>query len=97
MFHGPEVLRNGENLREAADAASMKPMDDQHPPRVVVDPEIMWGAPCLAGSRLPAKTLLDMVDGGDSWELIVDGWPWLTPAHVEAAREFQRGNEKPAG
>ena len=57
-----------------------------HPPRVVVDPEVMWGIPCLAGSRLPARTLLGMVDGGDAWERIVDSWPWLTPAHVAAAR-----------
>jgi uncharacterized protein (DUF433 family) len=43
----------------------------------------------LAGSRLPARTLLAMVDRGDSWERIVDGWPWLTLAHVDAAREWQ--------
>jgi uncharacterized protein (DUF433 family) len=63
-------------------------MDDQHPARVVVDPEVMCGTPCLAGSRLPVQTLLDMVNGGESWERIVHSWPWLTPAHVEAAREW---------
>lgn len=62
--------------------------ESQHPPRVVVDVDIMGGIPCLAGSRLPAKTLLGMVDSGDPWEVIVDGWPWLTPAHVEAARRW---------
>jgi uncharacterized protein (DUF433 family) len=59
-----------------------------HPPRVVIDPEIMWGTPCLAGSRLPAQTLLAMVDSGDPWERLVEGWPWLTPAHVDAARRW---------
>ena len=63
-------------------------MDSSHPPRVVVDPEIMWGTPCLAGSRLPARTLLDMVDGGDARERVLASWPWLTPAHVDAARAW---------
>lgn len=61
-------------------------MDSSHPPLVLVDPDIMWGAPCLAGSRLPAATLIAMVDAGSTWAELVDGWPWLTPAHVEAAR-----------
>ncbi len=63
-------------------------MDTPYPPRVTVDPEVMGGAPCMAGSRLPARTLVDMVDSGDTWERIVEGWPWLTPAHVEAARRW---------
>jgi uncharacterized protein (DUF433 family) len=63
-------------------------MDSPYPTVVIVDPDIMGGTPCLAGSRLPARTLLDMVDGGDPWERIVVGWPWLTPAHVEAARRW---------
>lgn len=64
--------------------------DSKHPPRVVSDPGIMGGTPCLSGSRLPAQTLLGMVDAGDQWERIVEGWPWLTRAHVEAARAWQR-------
>lgn len=46
-----------------------------HPPRVVIDPEIMRSVPCLAGSRLPAQTMLDMANGRDPWERIVEGWP----------------------
>jgi uncharacterized protein (DUF433 family) len=69
-----------------------------HPPCVVIDPEIMSGTPCLAGSRLPAQTLLDMVDGGDPWERLVEGWPWLTPEHVNAARRwFADGSGSPPG
>jgi uncharacterized protein (DUF433 family) len=59
-----------------------------HPPRVVSDPDVMLGIPCLSGSRLPARTLLAMVDAGHAWERIVESWPWLTPQHVEAARAW---------
>jgi uncharacterized protein (DUF433 family) len=64
-------------------------MDDAHPPFVTVDPDIMGGVACLAGSRLPARTLLDMVDAGNDWERVVRSWPWLTPQHVDAARAWQ--------
>lgn len=63
-------------------------MESTHPPLVIVDPDILGGVPCLAGSRLPAQTLVSMMDSGDPWDRIVDGWPWLTPAHVEAARRW---------
>jgi len=62
--------------------------DWQHPPKVVADPEVLGGIPCLAGSRLPATTLLAMVQAGTPWESITASWPWLTPAHVEAARAW---------
>lgn len=42
----------------------------------------------LAGSRLPVATLLACVDAGDSWERIVESWPFLTLAHLEAARLY---------
>lgn len=61
--------------------------DPQHPPVVVVDPDVLAGMPCLAGSRLPAQTLIAMVDAGDTWDRIVASWPWLTPAHVDAAKQ----------
>lgn len=64
------------------------PEEGSRAPRVVVDPQVMGGTPCLAGSRLPVQTLLDMVDAGDAWEQIVGGWPWLTPQHVKVAREW---------
>jgi uncharacterized protein (DUF433 family) len=40
-------------------------MDSPHPPFAIVNPEVMQGTPCLAGSRLPAATLIAMVDSGD--------------------------------
>jgi uncharacterized protein (DUF433 family) len=61
---------------------------------VVIDPEIMWGTPCLAGSRLPAQALFAMVDSGAPWERIVQGWPWLTPQHVKAARAWLADSRK---
>jgi len=33
---------------------------------VVVDPEIMSGAPCFAGTRVPIRNLLDYLEAGES-------------------------------
>jgi uncharacterized protein (DUF433 family) len=83
-----EELHAGGEPESIPNPTPVEPLRVQpdHPPRVVVDPEIMGGTPCLAGSRLPAATLLAMVDGGGGWERIVSSWPWVTEAHVQAAR-----------
>ena len=33
---------------------------------VRVDPGIISGSPCFAGTRVPARTLIDYLEGGDS-------------------------------
>jgi uncharacterized protein (DUF433 family) len=57
-------------------------------PLIHSDPDILGGVPVFVGSRLPVATLLACLDAGDEWERIVAGWPWLTPAHAEAARRW---------
>jgi len=64
--------------------------DPQHPPRVHVDPDVMGGVACFAGSRLPIDTVLASVDAGESWARVVASWPWLTAAHLHAARVWAR-------
>lgn len=62
-------------------------------PAIEVDADVMGGTPVFAGSRLPVVTLLGCIDSGDSWERIVESWPFLTPAHVEAARVYAASND----
>lgn len=50
-------------------------------------------APVVAGSRLPVATLLACIDAGDSWERLVESWPFLMVAHVEAARAYASLND----
>ena len=56
------------------------------PPLIHTDPHIVGGTPVFVGRRLSVATLLACVDVDDSWERIVASWPFLTPAHVDAAR-----------
>jgi uncharacterized protein (DUF433 family) len=42
---------------------------------IKIDPEIMSGAPCFAGTRVPIQNLIDYLEGGDSIEEFLDGSP----------------------
>jgi uncharacterized protein (DUF433 family) len=45
---------------------------------VVVDPEIMSGTPCFAGTRVPARTLIDHFEAGDSLDIFLEDFPTVT-------------------
>ena len=42
---------------------------------IVVDPELMSGTPCFTGTRVPVQALLDYLEGGDSLEEFLEGFP----------------------
>ena len=45
---------------------------------VVIDPEIMSGTPCFAGTRVPAQALLDYLEAGDSLDEFLEDFPTVT-------------------
>lgn len=42
---------------------------------VVIDPEIMSGTPCFAGTRVPVRNLLDYIEGGDTLDVFLRQFP----------------------
>jgi uncharacterized protein (DUF433 family) len=42
---------------------------------VKIDPEIMSGAPCFAGTRVPIQNLIDYLEGGDSIDEFLEDFP----------------------
>jgi uncharacterized protein (DUF433 family) len=42
------------------------------------DPEIMSGEPVFVGTRVPARNLLDYLEGGDSLEEFLENFPSVT-------------------
>ena len=54
---------------------------------VKVDPEIMSGAPCFAGTRVPIQNLMDYLEGGDSIDEFLDGFPTVSRDQVIAFLE----------
>ena len=58
---------------------------------VRIDPEIMSGAPCFAGTRVPVRALLDYIEGGDTLDEFLEQYPTvsrkLAVAFLEQASE----------
>lgn len=54
---------------------------------VKVDPEIMSGAPCFAGTRVPIQNLIDYLEGGDSIDEFLEDFPSVSREQVIAFLE----------
>lgn len=50
-------------------------------------PDIMGGTPVFPGTRVPAQTLLDYLEAGDSIDDFLDGFPSVARAQVIAFLE----------
>jgi uncharacterized protein (DUF433 family) len=44
-------------------------------PAIVRDPEIMHGVPVFRGTRVPVQTLFDYLEGGETIEEFLQGFP----------------------
>jgi uncharacterized protein (DUF433 family) len=45
---------------------------------IVRDPEIMHGIPVFRGTRVPAQTLFDYIEGGETLEEFLKGFPTVS-------------------
>jgi uncharacterized protein (DUF433 family) len=45
---------------------------------VKVDPQIMSGAPCFAGTRVPVRALIDYIEGGDTLDDFLEQYPTVS-------------------
>ncbi len=50
---------------------------------IKVDPEIMGGTPCFAGTRVPVRNLFDYLDGDYSVEEFLDDFPSVKREQVK--------------
>lgn len=60
-------------------------------PVISCDPDVMSGAPVFAGTRVPAQTLLDYLEGGETIADFLEGFPSVTREQVIALLE-RNGN-----
>lgn len=57
-------------------------------PRIAVDPEILNGVPVIQGTRIPVCLVLEMLEGGLSFDHILQQYPSLTREDIQAALHF---------
>lgn len=56
--------------------------------RIVVDPQICGGKPCIRGTRIMVKNILGMLAGGYAIEQVLDAYPELSRDDVVAALDY---------
>lgn len=54
------------------------------------DPEIMSGTPVFVGTRVPVQTLVDYLEGGESIEDFLEGFPSVKREQIVAFLEQAR-------
>jgi uncharacterized protein (DUF433 family) len=89
---GPFVAQAFVRAREVDDADAL----------VSVDPEVMGGAPCFTGTRVPIDTVLASLDRGVGKAELRESFQFLTDTHLSAARVYaavhpRRGRPRPLG
>ncbi len=57
--------------------------------RIAVDPQIHFGKPCVAGTRIPVQAVLELVSEGISFEKIIeDYYPDLKVEDLRACGRY---------
>jgi uncharacterized protein (DUF433 family) len=67
----------------------MEPNTEQPEARISVDPNVHFGKPCVAETRIPVRDVLELLRAGRSFEEIVtDYYPDLEEADVQACVQY---------
>lgn len=56
--------------------------------RIVIDPRIHHGVPCIKGTRVPVSVLVGSIADGDSINDLLAAYPHLTAEDIQAALKF---------
>ncbi len=57
---------------------------------ISMDPEVMAGAPCITGTRIPVYMILDAIEFYGNLEGAIRSYPRLTLEHVQDAVSFAK-------
>jgi len=60
----------------------------QEQERVVINPDICHGKPCIRGTRIMVANILNLLAHGAAEAEILTGYPQLTQADIHAALEY---------
>jgi uncharacterized protein (DUF433 family) len=58
--------------------------------RITINPKIFGGKPIIRSRRLAVEHVLGMLAAGDTFETILQGYPWLEPEDIQACLVYAR-------
>ena len=56
--------------------------------QIEVNPLVMRGKPVIRGTRIPVELLLRKLAGGATGQTLIEAYPQLTPAGIQAALAY---------
>jgi uncharacterized protein (DUF433 family) len=57
--------------------------------RIAISPQVHFGKPCVAGTRIPVQSVLELIRGGLTFaDIIRDYYPDLEPEDIRACTEM---------
>ena len=62
--------------------------------RIVIDPAVRSGKPCIKGTRITVYDILEYLAGDMSEDQILEDFPSLTREDIRAALEFAAARER---
>ena len=62
--------------------------------RIIIDPAIRSGKPCIKGTRITVYDILEYLAGGMSEDQILQDFPSLSRQDIRAALEFAAARER---
>jgi uncharacterized protein (DUF433 family) len=65
-----------------------------HLDRIVINPEIRFGKPCVRGTRITVGDVLSYLAGGTSPEQLLNEFPQLTGDDIRACLAFAAERER---
>jgi uncharacterized protein (DUF433 family) len=57
---------------------------------ISVDPNMMHGTPCFAGTRVPVQTLMDFLETGETIDAFLAVYPYIPREQVSAFLDFSK-------
>lgn len=63
---------------------TFRPMNE----RIEFNPRVCAGRPVIKGTRIPVEVILGQLAEGESWEALLQGYPELTRADIQAVLRF---------
>ncbi|OQX82639.1 hypothetical protein B6D60_11840 [candidate division KSB1 bacterium 4484_87] len=56
--------------------------------RIISNPDICGGEPCIKGTRIPVHIILSHLAAGDDFDIILKNFPGITIEDIKACLEY---------
>ena len=60
--------------------------------RIELNPRVCDGKPVIKGTRIPVTVILEQIADGETWDVLLTGYPELKKADIQASLLYARAS-----